>query len=374
MKRILPIFLCAVFSLFVVGGVKPQKVFASEEKTFRLMLGDVVEDFTETDIGYKNQFGFTAQELLKKIKGMGIDEADALNYIYPKLSIRINEFAKRVDTEPQESVMIVTSGTPEIMPEKTGLKVNTQKAISDIYSQVWSDVQNIVINMEAVDVNPSITVADNQKLMHTKAEFVTYINGENQEGRINNIKVALEKVNGFMLPAGETFSFNTVVGETSADNGFMLAKVILNGEFVDDYGGGVCQAATTIYNAALLAGLEIKKVRPHSLKVGYVLGSFDAMVSSSSDLVIKNPYDYPVYFYASANNTEARVKIFGAPNEFTIERRNNRLEIDETKDSLIAYKSEGYLDYYKDGILIESKKIRTDAYKKLQQNMALQNE
>ena len=164
---------------------------------------------------------------------------------------------------------------------------------------------------------------------------------------------------------GEKLSFNEIAGETNAENGYALAKVILNGKYEEDYGGGVCQVASTLYNSALIAGLDIERVAPHSLKVGYVAGSFDAMVATGlSDLVIRNPFDSPIYIHAYATDAECGFKIYGAKNEYDIVRRTEVIDIDEEEAEKIAFKSEGYLDYYKDGELVQTKRIRKDKYKK----------
>lgn len=99
---------------------------------------------------------------------------------------------------------------------------------------------------------------------------------------MHNIALAAEKINGCILADGEEFSFNGRVGARTESNGFLSAPIILEGDFVEGVGGGVCQASTTVYNAALLAGMEITEQHPHSLRVGYVEPSFDAMVSGKN--------------------------------------------------------------------------------------------
>lgn len=120
------------------------------------------------------------------------------------------------------------------------------------------------------------------------------------EGRSKNIALAAAALDGYTIDAKETLSFNEVVGERTAERGYGEAKIISGGEFVDGVGGGVCQVSTTLFNAALLAGLQVKERRAHSLAVAYVSPSRDAMVSKTSDLKIYNPFDYPVYLSAKA--------------------------------------------------------------------------
>jgi hypothetical protein len=110
------------------------------------------------------------------------------------------------------------------------------------------------------------------------------------------------------------FSFNKTVGARTEKNGYKVSKIIVGGEFVDGVGGGVCQVSTTLYNAVLLAGLNITECHPHSLPVSYVAPSFDAMVNSgSSDLrFINNTYN-PIIIKAFADGTTLKIEIWGEP-------------------------------------------------------------
>ena len=114
------------------------------------------------------------------------------------------------------------------------------------------------------------------------------------------------------MESGKTLSFNNIVGARVKERGFLPAKIIEKGEFVEGVGGGVCQVSTTLYNAALLSGLEIEEYHPHSLAVSYVPPSRDAMVSGTYfDLKISNPYPTPVYIRASVTGGSVAFSIYG---------------------------------------------------------------
>ena len=130
--------------------------------------------------------------------------------------------------------------------------------------------------------------------------------------RSSNIALACSKINGTVLGAGQTFSFNRTVGERTTANGFMPAKIISGGRFVEGVGGGVCQVSTTLYNAAILSGLKIAEYHPHSLLVSYVAPSRDAMVSGSYfDLKLTNTRATPVYLRLSASGGEVVCSVYG---------------------------------------------------------------
>jgi vancomycin resistance protein YoaR len=121
----------------------------------------------------------------------------------------------------------------------------------------------------------------------------------------------MASVNGQVLAPGEEFSFNKTVGPRKTERGYKTAKIIVDGEFVEGVGGGVCQVSTTIYNAVLLSDLAVVHAIHHSLPISYVPPSRDAMVTSVNDFVFRNDTDYPVYIFTSTENNLAEVSIYG---------------------------------------------------------------
>lgn len=203
---------------------------------------------------------------------------------------------------------------------------------------------------------------------------------EEKESRSRNIRLACQLIDGCRIDGGESFSFNERVGERTRERGFEEAPVILNGEFVSGVGGGVCQVSTTVYNGALLAGMGITEVHPHSLKVGYVPPSFDAMVSSRCDLKFTNSARTPVVIAAKAEKGVLTVAFYGKGNGFTYRTESvtvavvpppepKVLEAEEEgtpragKDGL---RSEGYLISVRHGKEKKRERIRRDFYSPVQ--------
>jgi len=109
--------------------------------------------------------------------------------------------------------------------------------------------------------------------------FYTYFN-PGETGRNGNIARAAELVNNFTLLPGQVFSMNETIAPVNLDNGYHIALVIANGEFVEGIGGGVCQVSSTLYMAVLHAELEIVQRRAHSRMVGYVPPAFDSVLAT----------------------------------------------------------------------------------------------
>ena len=131
-------------------------------------------------------------------------------------------------------------------------------------------------------------------------------------GQKSNARLAAQRVDGVTLESGEVFSFNRHVGPWTPDRGYVIAPVSYDGELVADWGGGVCQTSTTLYNAALLAGLEVAERRRHTWAPRYVPPGRDAAVAQFEiDLKLRNPYPWPVRIRARASGESIGFEIQG---------------------------------------------------------------
>ena len=130
--------------------------------------------------------------------------------------------------------------------------------------------------------------------------------------RSTNIALAASKINGTVLMPGEEFSFNGTVGKRTAANGFKTATVYSNGQVTTDYGGGICQVSSTLYNSVLRANLEITNRTNHTFTVGYVPIGLDATVSwGSPDFKFKNSRNYPIKIVATTANKKLTISVYG---------------------------------------------------------------
>ena len=218
-------------------------------------------------------------------------------------------------------------------------------------------------------------VSDGQKLI---ARFSTYY-GDSKPNRKDNVALACSKIDGTVLYPEDEFSFNDIVGARTVENGFKSAYIIKDGEFVEGIGGGVCQVSSTLYNCALLANLTITCVRAHSLPVSYVAPSFDAMVSTASDLRFVNTLSSPVTIKMLADGKYLKAEMYGIES-CTIRRRSQTIEtlpfeIEYRDDATLklgeevidtygkaGLRSQGFLEYYQNGKLIKTVLIRKDTY------------
>jgi vancomycin resistance protein YoaR len=141
--------------------------------------------------------------------------------------------------------------------------------------------------------------------------YTTMLTGRNHSQR-HNALLAIRHLAGAVVGPGEVFSFNARVGTCSRDAGYRKAPVSYNGQLIDSWGGGVCQVSTTLYNAALLSGMEIVERNRHRFAPGYVAPGRDAAVAFSTiDLRFRNPYSVPVRIEADIQGERLTAAIYG---------------------------------------------------------------
>jgi vancomycin resistance protein YoaR len=125
-----------------------------------------------------------------------------------------------------------------------------------------------------------------------------------------NIALAAGKLNGFAVMPGEVFSFNKVVGEGSAGNGFLTGRVLYQDAAAYESGGGICQVSSTLFNAMLLSGFTVSERHRHSRPVRYVPLGLDATIRyGKKDLRMKNQHSHPIYIFTTMNDRSLTILI-----------------------------------------------------------------
>lgn len=145
--------------------------------------------------------------------------------------------------------------------------------------------------------------------------------------RTFNLKVGAAALDGHVIMPGETFSFNAVVGDRGAENGYRWAGGISGGQIVDVVGGGICQVASTVFGAAFFAGLDIVDARPHSRPSNYVDMGLDAtVVWDSVDLKLRNPFDFPIVIHMTVSQGQVKGEILGPQRPYQVAFERTLLE------------------------------------------------
>lgn len=212
--------------------------------------------------------------------------------------------------------------------------------------------------------------------------YTTYFN-VNETERTENVRLAAEFINDVILMPGQEFSYNNIVGERSTERGFKTAKVYQQGQIVDGLGGGICQVSSTLYNAVVMADLEVVERKNHSLTVSYVKLGRDATVAyGSTDFRFKNSRQYPVKISSKISGGTLTIEIYGYNTNKTrlVDIETEVIEVLPFKEQEImdatlpvgtskitttghkGYKVKSYRVTTENGEVVERKLIATDTY------------
>ncbi len=212
--------------------------------------------------------------------------------------------------DPVNATFVRENGEIVIKPEEKGRYID-KEACAELLPQIKENGPEVKIPYSAIDAEITKKSLEGKLFNKELASYTTRFNA-GSVNRSSNIANAASKVNGTILLPGETFSFNKVVGKRTVSNGFKQAPEYQNGQSVMGIGGGTCQASTTVYSAALYAGLKITKRSNHSMSVNYVPLGQDATVTDGGlDLQFLNNTDYPIKIKASVSGGSVTVTIVG---------------------------------------------------------------
>ena len=219
--------------------------------------------------------------------------------------------------------------------------------------------------------------------------------GNYAEARAENIRIGTGKFEKLIIKSGEQVSFNKVTGLRSTANGFVVALELAYGKYVEGVGGGICQVSSTLYNAVVGAGLEVKSRTQHSLPSSYVDKGLDATVQDNRiDFVFKNSTSADIYidteFYKGKNGYyRCQFNIWGRPDpngysyklvsevkepipipEMTYQKdKEAQYVVYDDEEYLASEGQEGYIvDVYrvtldKNNVEVAREKMYTDTYK-----------
>lgn len=237
-----------------------------------------------------------------KAKNSGINLSSVLTMQTDYIDETINYISQAIDIPAENALFNFEDGRVKLFkPSKNGVildKEGTKREILDyLQTQAKNNFQIQPVKVIALSVDillPAITTekANNFGIKELigvgKSKFAHSI-----PGRIHNVELAASRISGRLIPPDETFSFNNALGDVSAATGFQPAYIIKEGRTVLGDGGGVCQVSTTLFRAALNAGLPIIERQAHAYRVSYyeqdTPPGIDATVFAPSvDLQFKN--------------------------------------------------------------------------------------
>lgn len=284
----------------------------------------------------KNKFdvNYKVDDLVDKAFNVGRDK-DIISNIKTNLSLRkgnkkvinikceynkekidkyIDDLNKDIYIEPINATAQIINKQVIVKKGSYGKSIDTQKLKEIIYEKI-DKIENDESDIPIKPLKPKYTYDQLSKIDTVLGSYETKFNPKNTK-RVNNIKVASKYTSNVLLDKGEKLFFNSFLQHDYVKKELQEAPIIKDGKHDKGLGGGICQVSSTLYNAALYAGMDIKKVQNHSIPSIYVEKGRDATISDGYiDFVFENPYDTPVIIYNEVINDKIVSTIYGSQND-----------------------------------------------------------
>ena len=231
----------------------------------------------------------------------------------------LTDIASHVDIPATDALFQFNNGrVTNFRPSASGRQLNIQEANARITKALYTNTFSVQLPIETI--LPSITTDKVNTFGITQligtgySEFAGSI-----PGRIHNVILAASRLNGVLIKPGETFSFNDTIGDISAATGYQSAYIIKDGHTILGDGGGVCQVSTTLFRAALNAGLPIIERHAHDYRVhyyeegGFAPGLDATVYNPTDDLKFTNDTNTSILIQSitDANNLSLTFTLYG---------------------------------------------------------------
>lgn len=239
---------------------------------------------------------------------------------------RLGERLRAAEIPPEDATISLTGGGITITDGRNGFAVDVD-AVREQVLEVATGEGSRTAELAGRVTEPEFTREDAEALRIEGPVSTFTTHHACCEARVTNIHRIADMVDGALIKPGETFSLNEHVGPRTAEKGFVPAGVIVDGQFEEGVGGGVSQFATTFFNAAFFAGVDILQHQPHSYYISrYPEGRESTLNYGSIDVVIRNNSPYGIIVDTSYTDTSITVTFLSHPwakvEAFSSGRRN----------------------------------------------------
>ncbi|WP_138159655.1 VanW family protein [Peptoniphilus catoniae] len=378
-----------------VKKVNQEKFQEIKDRSFDFKDGDMEYSFGYDDVGYKLDIEGAVEEAYS----IGRSDSFFKNFIdivkNPLINKNIN-LSSSLDDDKLNSVVENLALNVYKEPINAEIEYNKSSGFRLVSSQNGryvdsNELKNLIINNkedgEPIDIPiivsyPDIKEEDFNGIDILYAEFSTDYS-KSIENRKDNISLGAGHFNNLLIKPGEEISFNETVGDISEKTGFKNAAVIINGEFDQGIGGGICQVSTTLYNALIRSDLNIVERHNHTRPISYVpLGTDAAVAEGYKDLKFINSTNHNIYIKSFADGKDLTFQIFGNSNDKdyevkivpkllnvsepkTIEKYSKDMDEGESKvekKGSKGYSYETYKEIIKDNEVVKTERISNSNY------------
>ena len=214
------------------------------------------------------------------------------------------------------------AATDSIIPERIGAEFDVTAAQAALDAAAPGET----VTLDATVQLPAVTAEELEGVLFRDVlgQCRTHVSGTS--ARINNVKLSAAACNGVVLNTGDVFSYNATTGQRTTAKGYQAAPAYVQGETVDEVGGGVCQTSSTLYYACLRSNLEITERYAHRYVPAYIDWGMDATVSwGGPDYKFTNNTNYPIKIVATYSGGYLTIKILGTNVDGTSVKMTNEV-------------------------------------------------
>ncbi len=259
-------------------------------------------------------FQLVPRELRQLAEVQELEDTIAIRLDPEKLLPVLAEEFDELEVDAADATFTLDGGRPVITPSVTGLSCCDLDTVEVVNAALLAGESSVTIELTRTEPTRSTEQAEALGIVEEIGDpsaFGPTTNHACCEGRVTNIHRIADIVRGAIVEPGETFSVNGFVGQRTREKGFVEAGVIYDGVVTADVGGGVSQFATTLFNAALFAGLDFGEYQSHSLYISRYPRGHEATISwEHPDLEIVNNTDYGVMIWPEYTDTSLTVRLF----------------------------------------------------------------
>jgi vancomycin resistance protein YoaR len=232
--------------------------------------------------------------------------------VHPRtLTLYVAPLIERFTRAPKDATFRTVGKRARVVPDRPGTALSVEKTAAAVLAATVDGDRVARVGLEKVAADFTKREAKALGIRHQVSTYTTLM-GPSSANRIWNVQLLGRYLDGTILKPGQVFSYNKVMGPRTAERGFREGQMIWNGVLVPSIGGGVCQTATTIFNAAFEAGMPILTRRNHAFYISHYPMGRDATVSwEGSDFVFKNDLDHAILIKAHGNAETFTVTFYG---------------------------------------------------------------
>jgi vancomycin resistance protein YoaR len=225
----------------------------------------------------------------------------------------VERLSRTVGHPPRDATFRVVSGGITVVPAQEGRALDVHASLRALERAALSPTRrSAALTVATTEPERTTEKAQAMGITGVVGSYTTTYGGT--AGRLHNVSLVADLIDGALVAPGARFSFNATTGERNAAKGFEEAPVIINGELESGIGGGVCQVSTTVFNAAFEAGLSIEKRTNHALYISHYPLGRDATVNYPDlDLVFRNDTDHWLLLRTFVGTGSLTVNLYGTP-------------------------------------------------------------